>query len=335
LAALSPFILKAATFDNDSDDENDNLIADELMASHSKDLDYIKSLTLNTLTCKSCQKRHLIDQQVQGVDYCQCKNRKSSVYGVKGDNDEAWTPFLERKDILVFRQEHPEMPGMYVYKMYGKFDDITANEFVEVQTDLSEFRLSWDASTAQCHSIGATKYDEKDRRNLSQMFYWEVNWPRFFSNRDYVASRRTKVFTDEAGNDDVIVIFSKSSEHSNYPKKSKCFRIENYVSVMTVKPFTSGDQPGLEFSLTAFENPGVSLPTSITTWVAIRGMPEFMTNLRLACLERRKWMKNNNSNKIQTSSSGSGQKISSAGSEPSYLETPKHYRSDNSNANYA
>ena len=159
------------------------------------------------------------------------------------------------------------------------------------------------------------------------MFYWEVNWPRFFSNRDYVASRRTKVFTDEAGNDDVIVIFSKSSEHSNYPKKSKCFRIENYVSVMTVKPFTSGDQPGLEFSLTAFENPGVSLPSSITTWVAIRGMPEFMTNLRLACLERRKWMKNNNSNKIQTSSSGSGQ--------PSYLETPKHYHSDNSNANYA
>ena len=62
LAALSPFILKAATFDNDSDDENDNLIADELMASHSKDLDYIKSLTLNTLTCKSCQKRHLIGE---------------------------------------------------------------------------------------------------------------------------------------------------------------------------------------------------------------------------------------------------------------------------------
>ena len=61
LVALSPFILKAATFDNS--DENDNLIADELMASHSKDLDYIKSLTLNTLTCKNCQKRHLIGKK--------------------------------------------------------------------------------------------------------------------------------------------------------------------------------------------------------------------------------------------------------------------------------
>ena len=112
------------------------------------------------------------------MDYCQCKDRKSSVYGVKGDNDEAWTPFLERKDILVFRQEHPEMPGMYVYKMYGKFDDITANEFVEVQTDLSEFRLSWDASTAQCHSIGKTKkiqakiFPLKDQKEFEKLSFF-------------------------------------------------------------------------------------------------------------------------------------------------------------------
>ena len=73
---------------------------------------------------------------------------------------------------------------------------------------------------------------------------------------------------------------SKSVEHPAAPKKSKNFRVEGYWSVMTVKPTKSWDEPGLEFSLTAFENPGVSLPASITTWVAIRGMPEFMTNLR-------------------------------------------------------
>ena len=32
-----------------------------------------------------------------------------------------------------------------------------------------------------------------------------------------------------------------------------------------------------------------SLPSSITTWVALRAMPEFMANLRKACLEMRKW----------------------------------------------
>ena len=61
--------------------------------------------------------------------------------------------------------------------------------------------------------------DTKEPRDFSQMYYWEVNWPRFFSNRDYVCSRRSKVFKDKEGNDDVIVIFSKSAEHSNYPKK--------------------------------------------------------------------------------------------------------------------
>lgn len=141
--------------------------------------------------------------------------------------------------------------------MYGKFDDITANEFLQVQTDLSEFRLSWDKSTAQCHVIDFRNENENDDRNFRQLYYWEVNWPRFFSNRDYVASRRAKVFLNDEGNDDVIVLFSKSTEHSNYPKKSKAFRVENYWSVMTIKPFTSGDQPGIEFSLTAFENPGL------------------------------------------------------------------------------
>ena len=121
-------------------------------------MEYIRSLTKSTLTCKSCHARHLIDAQVTGVEYCQCKDRKPSVYGINVE-DEAWTPFLERKDILVWRQEHPELRGLYAYKMYGKFDDITANEFLEVQTDLSEFRLSWDPATAQCHIIGKFMID--------------------------------------------------------------------------------------------------------------------------------------------------------------------------------
>ena len=32
------------------------------------------------------------------------------------------------------------MKGMYFYKMYGKFDDVTADEFIQVQTDTSDFR---------------------------------------------------------------------------------------------------------------------------------------------------------------------------------------------------
>ena len=39
--------------------------------------------------------------------------------------------------------------------------------------------------------------------------------------------------------------------------------------------------------MTGYEDPGLQLPESIITWVAVRGMPEFMINLRAACLKLR------------------------------------------------
>ena len=104
-------------------------------------------------------------------------------------------------------------------------------------------------------------------------------------------------------------------------------------------PPSGWNEPGLEFSLTAFENPGLRLPSSITTWVAIRGMPEFMNNLRKACLELRKWKKSEEDSEEPPSKA-------SRNSEPSYMSTdtsnaatsksPKERQSDtdllNSNA---
>ncbi len=115
----------------------------------------------------------------------------------------------------------------------------------------------------------------------------------------------------------------QSTDHPSCPKKAKAHRVENYWSVLTIKPTTTSDQPGLEFSLTGFENPGLSLPSYVTTWVAIQAMPEFFTNLRKACVERRKWLKKS------SSSSNSNPK------EPSYLETPKHHYANEGSRNYA
>ena len=89
-----------------------------------------------------------ISSEVANITYCQCKDSPSSVYGRLSDDCD-WTPFIERKDILVWRREHPARKGMYEYKMYGSFDDVTAEEFLSVQLDMSEFRLTWDKSTAQ------------------------------------------------------------------------------------------------------------------------------------------------------------------------------------------
>merc|ERR1711868_200204 len=175
----------------------------------------------------------------------------SSVYGKESEDCE-WKPFIERKDILVWRREHKTMKGNYEYKMYGNFD-VVMDE------------------------------NKKDEDSNAIVYYWEVNWPRFFSNRDYCCYR-------EHSNDPetgTYLVLSKSVDHPNCPSKKKTWRVQDYFSVLVVKPHTTSDQPGLEFSLTGYENPGLQLPESIITYVAVRGMPEFMMNLRVACLKLR------------------------------------------------
>lgn len=265
---------------------------------------------------------------------------------VGGDLSSGWLPFLERQDILVWRREHPENRGMFAYKMYGKFDDVTAKEFLEVQMDVSAFRLSWDISTAQCHVLLEEQIDtpipcdvvdsshidnyRKTTSDTKQIYYWEVNWPRFFSNRDYVCTRRASVFDNDK--EKVIVVYTRSTNHPSCPEKPKNFRVNDYWSIMVIKPFTELGEVGIEFSLTAFENPGLSLPSSITTWVAIRGMPEFMENLRKACFEMRKW-KSAQDKELNTPDNSSNTKTGSKSSllsgqeEPSYMETPVQYSS--------
>ncbi|KAJ8931982.1 hypothetical protein NQ314_015066 [Rhamnusium bicolor] len=58
--------------------------------------------------------------------------------------------------------------------------------------------------------------------------------------------------------------------------------IEDYWSCMVIKPYTELDKPGIEFSLTYFDNPGVNIPSSVTTWVSMRAMPDFLERLRAA-----------------------------------------------------
>lgn len=108
---------------------------------------------------------------------------------------------------------------------------------------------------------------------------------RLFVNRDYVFVRRYLV--DEEAN--VLYIMSKSTEHTKYPKYPEKYRIEDYWSIMVIRPYTDIKKPGIEFSLTYFDNPGVNVPSSITNWVAMRAMPDFLERLRKATLEYRQY----------------------------------------------
>ncbi len=86
-------------------------LPDDFMLNHRGDVDLAHKLIQRTLTCSKCGKRHAIGGEVDGVEYCKCGGGddggggggKGKKHGV------AWTPFLEKPNILVWRQEHPEV----------------------------------------------------------------------------------------------------------------------------------------------------------------------------------------------------------------------------------
>ena len=67
------------------------------------------------------------------------------------------------------------------------------------------------------------------------VYYWEVNWPRFFSNRDYCCYRENSV-DEETG---TILVLSHSVDHPNCPSKKKTWRVQDYHSVLTIRPHTT------------------------------------------------------------------------------------------------
>ncbi|KAI9563230.1 hypothetical protein GHT06_010688 [Daphnia sinensis] len=227
------------------------------------DVSFINHLTLETLTCKSCQKRLKIDQKVPEVVYCSCSDSKPSSAEVNG-----WKPFIERPNTLVWRKEHETYKGLYAYKMYGRFETINAMDFLRVQLD-TNFRKQWDASAIQLEII------EENAETNTDLVYWEMRWPRPFANRDYVFERKLTFIPKE----NVCVISSVATSHPAIPVNKSMHRVTEYWSYMVVKPFTNFEKPGTEFVLTYFDNPGLSIPSSVSTWVAMTGLPNFVGKL--------------------------------------------------------
>lgn len=83
-----------------------------------------------------------------------------------------------------------------------------------------------------------------------------------------------------------IIIVNKSIAHPFSPKSPNILRVEDYWSCMVIRS-TSGSlrTPGLEYVLTYFENAGVVLPQSVTSWVAQKQLPEFLHKLYIATLD--------------------------------------------------
>lgn len=142
-------------------DWNKERIANEVIYSQLEAINYVHRLHAETLVCPHCQLRRVIDQRVDGIVYCRCGGGSLVVM-------DEWEPYLERKDIIIWRK--PQGGGQYAYKVYGNYDDVTAEDFFFVQTNV-EYRKEWDKSALTLDIV------DTDKDSNSSVIYWELLWP--------------------------------------------------------------------------------------------------------------------------------------------------------------
>ncbi|XP_067621492.1 stAR-related lipid transfer protein 7, mitochondrial [Eurosta solidaginis] len=190
---------------------------------------------------------------------------------IEAADENLWEPYFSRDQFLIWRRE--ERTSMYSYKVYARFDDISAEDLLRVQTDL-EYRRIWDESAIKLELI-----EEDPRPNSnSHLIYWEMQWPRLFYNRDYVYCRR--YVTDEKRN--VMMVCSRGTKHPKYPMYSNKVRVNDYWSLMVIKPYETFGEPGVHYILTYYDDPGLPIPQNIKSWVTQKQMPEFLQKMYLA-----------------------------------------------------
>ncbi|XP_014241215.1 stAR-related lipid transfer protein 7, mitochondrial-like [Cimex lectularius] len=186
-------------------------------------------------------------------------------------SDHSWMRFVDKDNMSVWKKVEE---GLHTYKIYAKYADVTAIDFFELYLDV-ENRTKWDD-----HAVILKKIDSEPSSN-SDVIYWETKWPALFSNRDYVFNRRWMIDPVKK----VMVIKSKSVQHPCAPAVSGKSRVNEYWSYVVIKPFNDFNEPGLEFSLTYFDNHGANLPSSLTLWVTVNGVPDYISRLRLEALK--------------------------------------------------
>ncbi|XP_014220474.1 stAR-related lipid transfer protein 7, mitochondrial-like isoform X1 [Trichogramma pretiosum] len=248
-------------------------IHDKELYSYSQEIDGIHELRDCTTVCPNCHLRLIVDAARPDVQYCQCPNSKYALNKAQEEGID-WLPFLERQDMLVWRKEEQ---GLYAYKVYGSFNDVTAEDLLQVQIDI-DYRKEWDTTAQKLEIIDTEPLTKNVQGSQTEVVYWEMVWPRFFANRDYVYQRRWLYDKKK----DVIIIVNKGVDHPNAPDRQDTYRVKTYWSCMVIKPYKSISEPGIEFGLTYFEDPGVSIPSAVTSWVAMSGLPDYLCRMREA-----------------------------------------------------
>ena len=77
--------------------------------------------------------------------------------------------------MIIWRRLEPDT-GLYAYKVYGSFSDVSAADFLQVQIDV-EYRKEWDKTAKELEVIDTDPVIQKEKDCHSDIIYWEMIWP--------------------------------------------------------------------------------------------------------------------------------------------------------------
>lgn len=89
---------------------------------------------------------------------------------------DGWQPFIERQDMLIWRKIEPGSGGLFAYKVYGSFSDVTAEDFLRVQIDV-DYRKQWDPTAQELQIIESDPKSESSVNHSTDVIHWEMIWP--------------------------------------------------------------------------------------------------------------------------------------------------------------
>lgn len=78
--------------------------------------------------------------------------------------------------MLIWRRPEPESGGLYAYKVYGSFSDVTGDDFLQAQIDV-DYRKQWDPTAQELEIIETDPTSESSVNNSTDIIHWEMIWP--------------------------------------------------------------------------------------------------------------------------------------------------------------
>lgn len=182
-----------------------------------------------------------------------------------------WEVIIDEDHLKLWRKPLPHCNYLYEYKVYGTFYDIPSTAFFMVQVDC-EYRKKWDKLVIDLEVV------DSDENSGCEVVHWVTHYPFPMYSRDYVFKRRVKIDYKRS----VMVLVARAVEHHDGPVSDKYVRVTQYMSQMVIRPHRGFDDNGFDYTLTYCDDPQAPFPAPAYSWMARKGLPDFVEKLHVA-----------------------------------------------------